>query len=466
MRIILKLFCFVLLISLTALSYYGGKSAEALLTFTAVADVPMSGVKDVATLNHPGRFQSEAREQIDLQVQHLMGVFQSDTFQKAVGSRGTIGETYDIKYLKIEDGSKEGRKRLAYRFRGKSVFEKAIFDRNRKATVPIKLPISPDLIYKQSSEGDHNPCTDEHYNTEGDFWYFWDPDQKGCGLKGDDKQVYRGEGLLSRIDKLKRPTYPEYNKLLGDNGNSNAFDIRIFFGYIDEKVNIKPNRRDDAFRSMLDLEKSLKDQDFKKTEENVGFRETKSGMVKDGGNILRKYQKEINYSKLKSDPVDVRIQVLLSDTSVEAAERSDKPDLTFHHYLIPAFKEADLLLYDGHSGLGANLDLKRLDRFRFDKDKYQIFVFNGCSTYPYYNGAFFAAKGGRRLNNLEVVTSGLPTLSSTSASNMASIMNRFLDGKLATYQTIMRELEDSNGDAGTYLSAVNGDEDNRWRPKK
>ncbi len=457
--------CLVLLISLAALGYYGGKSAEAMLTFTAVADVPLGNVKDVATLNHPGRFQSEARVQIDAQVQHLMGVFQSDTFSKAVGSKGSIGETYELKYLKMEDGSKNGRKRLTYRFRGKAIFQKDIFNHDRKAKIPIKLPFSADLIYKQTLESGHNPCTDEHYNTEGDFWYFWDPDQKGCSLKGDDTKVYRGDGQLSRLDKLNRPTYPEYDKLLGDNGNGNIFDIRIFFGYIDEGTFKMPHRRDDAFASMLSLEKSITEQGFKKTEEIVGFRETNSGQQRDGGAILRKYQKQITFSKLKPDPVDVRILVLLSDTSVEAAERSDKPDLTFHHYLIPAFKEADLLLYDGHSGLGANLDLSRLDRFKFDNAKHQIFVFNGCSTYPYYNGMFFDAKGGRQMNNLEVITSGLPTLSSTSASNMLSILNRFLDNKLVTYQTIMRELEDSNGSAGTYLSAVNGDENNRFKPK-
>jgi hypothetical protein len=115
----------------SAWGYYGGKAAEAMLTFTAVADVPLANVREVETLNKPGRFRSEALAQIDAQVQHLMGIFQSETFFRQVKSRGTIGETYDVTFTKIEDGSSERRKRLSYKFRGKTVFLKSIFGSDR-----------------------------------------------------------------------------------------------------------------------------------------------------------------------------------------------------------------------------------------------------------------------------------------------------------------------------------------------
>lgn len=450
--------------SVSALAYYGGRAAEAILTFAADADIRLANVRDVETLNRPGRFRSEAMEQIDTQVQHLMGIFQSETFLREVKSKGTIGETYEIRFTRIADGSAEDRKRVTYEFKGKSVFDKHIFGSDRKATIPIKLPLAADLIYEQAKDGDKTPCTDEHYNSEDDFWYFWDPDQKGCRLKGDSEKVVRTNGRLQRLDKLARPTYPEYDRLLGDNGNGRDLNVAIFFGYIDEdKVNRKPNKRDDAFQSMQLLEKQLVKRGFRMVEENVGFRETQTGMEKDGANILRRYEKELK-ARFGNEPVRARIQILLSDTSIDADQRRSKPDFTFHHYLIPAFKDADVLLYDGHSGLGANLSLKYLDKFKFDKDKYQVFFFNGCSTYPYYNGSYFEAKGGTK--NLEVVTTGLPTLSDTSTPNVLAILRPLLDAKYLTYQTIMRGLEKSNKKAGTYLTAVNGDEDNEWTPAK
>jgi hypothetical protein len=448
-----------------AAGYYGGRAAEAILTFTGVADVKLANVQ-LATLNQSGRFRAEALAQIDAQVQHLMGIFQSATFEKQVKSKGTIGETYDVKFTKIEDGSEDGRKLVTYEFRGKTVFDKKIFGSDRRAAIPIKLPLAADKIYRQSSSGSRNPCTDEHYNSEDDFWYFWDPDQTGCGLKGDTRNVIRTEGRLQRLDKLTRPTYPEYDRLFGENGNGKTLDVRIFFGYNDdERILTRPNKRDDAFQAMRLVEADLRRRKFQQVEEIAGFRETATGRMTDGGSILRSFVKTMRYPKATPDSVEVRIQMLLSDTSIGADSRREKPDFTFHHYLIPAFKEADVLLYDGHSGLGANLDLKSLERFRFDREKYQIFFFNGCSTYPYYNGSFFEAKGGRELNNLEVVTTGLPTLSNVSAPNMLAVLNQLLDPKLYTYQTIMRKLEKSNKRSGTFLSAVNGDEDNRFRPK-
>lgn len=453
----------LLMMAIPAEAYYGGRAAEATLRFRGVADVPFENVQ-LATLNEPGRFRSKAREWVDSQIQHLMGTFQSESFFREFKGRGVIGETYELKFVSVEDGSAAGRKKLGYEFTGKVVFDKSRFGSDRKARVPIKLPLAPDLVYAESSRDGVNPCTDEHYNSEDDFWYFWDPDQRGCPLAGDSERVFRTTGTAERIDKLKKPTYPEYDRLLGDNGNGPVTDIRVFFGYIDEdKPQFKPNRRDDAFRAMREMEADLKKNGFRMTEEEVGFRETETGRIKDGSAIYRVWEREQKFKIVREGPVKVRVAVLLADTSIGADSRPSKPDFTFHHYLIPALKDADVVLYDGHSGLGANLDIKGIDpRFRFDKDKYQIMFFNGCSTYPYFNGMYIEKKGGTK--SLEVITTGLPTLSNTSAPNMLAVMNALVDGKFRTYQTIMRALEKSNKKEGTYLSAVSGDEDNRWRP--
>ena len=44
----------------------------------------------------------------------------------------------------------------------------------------------------------------------------------------------------------------------------------------------------------------------------------------------------------------------------------------------------------------------------FDLNLYQLFFMNGCSSYPYFNGSYFKAKGGSR--NLEIITSGADLL--------------------------------------------------------
>lgn len=86
------------------------------------------------------------------------------------------------------------------------------------------------------------------------------------------------------------------------------------------------------------------------------------------------------------------------------------------------------------------------------------------SSYPYYNGQYFdAKKGGSK--NLEIITSGLSTYTTTALGNMLAFLDPFLKGRVISYQTLLRNIEKSNEDVGTYLTGVNGDEDNKFLPK-
>jgi hypothetical protein len=419
-----------LVLSASAHAYYGRRSTEAKLTFDAVADV-------------------ERAEQIDDQIQHLMGSFQAPSFQEGFGYPGVLGERYTYRITKREAGSAPGRKRLHYKFEGTVVFQKDAFRSSPTRQVPIKLPLAPDLVYDLGVKRGKNYCTDEHYNDEGDFWYFWDPEMKGCPLANDSENVLRLRGRLERLPNT-RATYPEYDRLYGDNGNGDAVDIAIFFGYIEDIASLRrPNRRDDAVDALRYVDRELTDQGFEQVEKLDAFREYADGRRVKGINYLRRYERELRGLKL-------RVFVLLADTAIESR------DETFHRYLIPAFRRSDVLVYDGHSGLGGNLDLAALPSIRWNREKYQILFFNGCSSYPYFNGNFFKAKGGSR--NLDIVTSGLPTYSTTAGPNVMAFVQRFLDGEKRTYQKILDDLEDSNGEEGTYLTGVNGDEDNRWHP--
>ncbi|MBI3558663.1 MAG: hypothetical protein HY074_20540 [Deltaproteobacteria bacterium] len=436
-----------------ASAYYGRHSTEAQLLFEATADVVLAGSPTVAMLNGQGGAHDAALARVDEQIQHLMGTFQSESFKSKFPFPGVLGEYHQIRFMKIEDGSAEGRKLLTYRYSGKVVFKKEAFRANDVRMVPINLPLAPDLIYALGVKGDKNLCTDEHYNSEGDFWYFWDPDMDGCPLSGDTRNIVRITGKLTRLENTKL-TYPDYEKLYGNNGNGANFDIAVFFGYIDEVENLRMhNRRDDGAKAMRFLEAELKNQGFELVEKKNAFREYRNGRVVEGINYLRRYQRHV--SKFGHD-VTVRVQILLGDTMIGSK------DETFHRYLMPAFRDADVVVYDGHSGLGGNLDLGSLPDIEFRADKYQLFFFNGCSSYPYFNGSFFKAKGGSE--NLQIVTSGLPTITDSAGPNAVTFIQGFLDGKTLSFQTMLSRLEVSNGDNGTYLTGVNGDESSSWHP--
>jgi hypothetical protein len=283
----------VLAVSLSAEAYYGRNSTEAMLTFEAKADVALAGNPTAGSLNRAGRARSRALEQVDFQVMHLMGTFQSESFREGFGYPGVLGESHKIEFLDVEAGRGRGRKLLTYRFSGKVVFHKSAFRNEETRYVPIKLPLQTDRIYARGLADGTNACTDEHYNSEGDFWYFWDPDMEGCPLRGDTENVVRVRGRLDRLDNT-RLTYPEYHRLYGDNGNGDALEVAVFIGYIDDIEDLRyPNRRDDGARALRFVERDLRDRGFEVAERRDAFREYANGREVTGINYYRLYKKTV-----------------------------------------------------------------------------------------------------------------------------------------------------------------------------
>ncbi len=413
--------------------YYGGKSTEATLRF--VGNIRLE----------PGLTATQKREAIDGQVQHLIGHFQAASFIAAYKNPGVLGQNYKV--ILAREVAKAGAVEVSYRFEGKVNFHRNAFRNGNKATVPLNLPLDPAAIYQLGVVRGKNRCTDTHYDSEGDFFYFWDPDLEGCPLKGNTTDVLRLKGTLEKLENTQA-TYPEYDRLYG----KETLKASIFIGYID-----KPTARDIGAVTYRNLRDSLAQQGLTLREERKQFRMSAGGSETSSGvNNRARFEGEVQTQL--GQTLKLELTLLLAETE------SDNSDPTFHTHLLEAYQNSDLVAYDGHSGLGGNLDLNNLPVFSF-KRNYQIFFFNGCSSYPYFNQNYFASKpGGSR--NLEIITAGLPTLTSTSVSNMLAFLTPFLSGHLTSWQTIMNRIEASNGEEDTYLMGVNGDEDNQFLPRR
>ncbi len=152
----------------------------------------------------------------------------------------------------------------------------------------------------------------------------------------------------------------------------------------------------------------------------------------------------------------------------------DQKSQAFHYAFRQGIKDAAILIYDGHSGLGGHLDLTEIAelrdfKFEFPKDKYQIFFFNSCTSYTYYNARFLQRKVKRGRNqqatkNLDLMVNGLATyFDDEQIGNLALIraVDRWAkSGVWTSYQTLAKRIDTEN------LFAVVGDEDNPNRPVK
>lgn len=432
--------------------FYGDVAREARLTFQGEIEIKGKSPATLEELKNNSRVSRWVREKIDGQLQHIIGYFQAESFTEQYKSKASLDDNYRIKYTEVKKSS--GKIVVSYQYRGKAVFDKKLFARRDRIKIDIKLPRNPDTIYALGVVNDENRCTDEHYNSEGDFFYFWDVELPGCPLRGGHPAVLVAQAEAELLPVTDR-TYPEYDKLYS--GKKHAF---IFIGYLDDEI--LPNRvsrRDAAYQIFKDVSQWLPTLNLRKVKElaNVsGDILAGRGETSRGGNLYQRYEGVVETSL--GTEVEWNVHVLLADTS------SSSEDETFRIMYARALETGSLVVYDGHSGLGGNLALDIMPEFDFDKMDYQIIYFNGCSSYPYFKTPYFKAKGGSK--KLDIVTSGLTTFDTTAFGNMQAFLYSFLAGKTPSYQKIMKWVEESNGGEGTYLTSVNGDDDNVWLPAR
>ncbi len=432
--------------------FYGDVAREVRFTFEGTIEVKSDESFTLEELKKTYRLNKMVREEVDFQLQHLIGYFQAESFTKRYKTKGTMDDIYRIQYTSVKKSA--SKVTVTYLFRGKVVMDKKVFAQDDKVTVEIKLPRNPEKIYKLGVVNGENLCTDEHYNSADDFFYFWDPEMPKCPLRGGNPAVLVIKAKAELLPTTDR-SYPEYNLLY--QGEKNAF---IFIGYLDDEI--LPNRvsrRDTAYQNFKNLSAWLPENNLKLVKElaNVsGDILGGEGETSRGGNLYQHYQSTVKTGL--GTKVTWNVHVLLADTAAESE------DETFRLMYAHALETGSLVVYDGHSGLGGNLALDIMPEFDFDKMDYQIIYFNGCSSYPYFKTPYFKAKGGSK--KLDIVTSGLTTFDTTAFPNMKAFLYPFLNGKTASYQQIMKWIEESNGGEGTYLTSVNGDEDNEWQPTK
>src|SRR3989338_7574836 len=178
------------------LKYAAKDSTEAWLSFDYFVDFQGSGTDEAAKVA------------IGEQVQHMYG-----PMGEAVGVAGMLAvpkNKYTAKVTKIE--SRGRGQRAHYSYKGLIALQKG-----EDSKYTIVLPRDPASIYSDSLKDSHNPCTDEHYQSEGDFWYFWNPEKSGCGLE-EGKHYDVLDARNNNLKVVRRPntekSYPEYARLV------------------------------------------------------------------------------------------------------------------------------------------------------------------------------------------------------------------------------------------------------------
>jgi hypothetical protein len=418
-------FLFIAALSIQSLAfasakfYVGSKSAEAKLEFTGSVKTESMSDPDEAAL----------RAIIELQLKHMI----------APMSRGgpSAAPKGDHQISDIEIISRENSLlTIGYKYKGTIVIENG-----PALTLPVTLPINPSKIYLASMVKKYNPCTNDTYQSEKDFWYFWNPGRSGCKIKkGIDYNIINAK--LTRITNSKL-TYPEYQNLPDQNGNIN---VHIFFG-MDNPSNTRRVNSSDDYSAL-------------------NYKSFKNHLIKNGYTATNWTDKEISAIAKTLDGEIPYVQTFKKNKMIYrlffGATGINQDALAFHWFYKDALENASVVMYAGHSGFGRNLVLDSIEKNLGEtislSKKYQIYFFNGCNSYSYYNHEYFQRKvsdlDSTGTKALDILTNGLDTgADSIPAANIA--IARALESKeLVSYQSLARLIDSGN------MFGVNGDEDN------
>jgi hypothetical protein len=275
------------------------------------------------------------------------------------------------------------------------------------------------------------------HGVNGIFWYYYRPEKSGCPLKDptlDDRTVVvRTVAHLSVSGQNTENKAPEYSKVWEDN----KLIVTAIFGKNEEGETSDNDAGIAAFRQLYT--------DLIGTYGTPTSSSLLPGQNPDAVNIDVRLEFATDRGAL-----EVHLYLVDGIRSVDAEFRAKYNERT---------KTSDFISYSGHSGLGANIRaLARMGSFQ--KDKYQVFLINGCDTFAYVDGAL--TKAHHNVNPdfaatkfVDIITNAMPSyFHSNSRSNM-----QLIDGLLkqeSTYRVILAGFDSSQ------RAIVTGEEDNRW----
>lgn len=310
------------------------------------------------------------------------------------------------------------------------------------------LPDSYDLVLPKNLDYDGKNAFTEAYKHDcvdwgahdvdtGSMWYYYRPDRSSCNLAEED--VVRFTASVTKSELNTTGKYPEYDKVWEDNELS---VVAIFGKYEDGATS--GDAGISAYNDFVD------DVRRKFDNETVEPADVPNNPGVDNPDIT--VRADLGNGKT------LRIHAILVDNVRTAGAE-------FNARYEELSGEADLIFYNGHAGLGANIRALA-SKGSFLPGKYQIFFMNGCDTYAYVDNALALKKAEQNPDDptgskyLDMMTNIMPSF----FRSMSGASQALLDGMLQyddpmTYEDIFANIDRSE------VVVVTGEEDNTYTPQ-
>ena len=310
------------------------------------------------------------------------------------------------------------------------------------STYTLKLPTDASFSGQQAFTDKYkDDCVDwgAHDVDSGSMWYYYRPERYNCSIDSDD--IVDLQATVSLSDTNTSGKYPEYDKVWEDG------ELRVVavFGKYEDDATSNSDAGISAYNRFLKAIKSeLGASDLVTTPAEVP---TSPGVD----------VPEVRYEATLADGRTVVVDALLVD-NVRTAP------IEFDTLYAELSGTADLIIYNGHAGLGANIRaLARKGEWL--PGQYKMVFMNGCDTYAYVDGAITEAHAGLNDDDpigtkyVDMITNALPSFfSSMSNASMALIRGLISVEQPMTYEQMFENIDSAQ------VVLVSGEEDNVFVP--
>jgi hypothetical protein len=411
--------------------------------FAACFDRPPSPDRKLAAVNEP--ITSDAARILDFQFQAEVIAPKDTDARKAIVSQlmytqGQLtmghkanGQVGNVKLSDVHERSEGGNKRIGY---GASMPVAWPKDSGSPRSLELVLPL--DLTKSDAFNAKYDGRCGKHDYEQASFWHDWNPGAEGCSI--DEADVTRSGVSIAPSARATSNKYPEYDLIWADG----KLTIVAVFALISS------SSHDDWGYTGA---KSFAENTLRQLEGANVKRNSASSTILTHTTIT-------GQAMLGGGLGDVQVDVIVTDKELNRVGGGD-----FDARFDALSEKADLILYNGHAGLGQNINAFAR-KGRVAAGKYQLMLLNGCQTFAYIDTTLTDrrrdANGGNDPDGtkyLDVIANALPGY----ANNLAEMSNQLFDAILyadqpSSYRDILSKMPSS------HVVVVFGEEDNRFSP--
>lgn len=273
----------------------------------------------------------------------------------------------------------------------------------------------------------------------GSMWYYYRPASYRCSLAEGDIIKTEASVEISSVNTTGK--YPEYHKVWEDD----VLKVVAIFGKYKDHATSSSDAGISAYNSFLrTMQTDLAQMSLVTEPAEVPY---------NPGVELP----EVVFNAELADGKRVEIVALLVDNVREAG-----PEFTRRYEELST--KADLIAYNGHAGLGANIRALA-SKGKWTQGQYAIVFMNGCDTYAYIDGSLFEAHAAVNpddpsgTKHLDLVTNAMPAFFREVSNSTVQFVRGLMDvDQPKTFEQIFAGVD------GSQVIIVTGEQDNEFVP--